>query len=361
MKKVCLVAPMPPPYGGIANWVVLLSEYLQKQGRIELIHVNIAPKKRGLDGRTLWDRVVGQGIAMFAQKRELKRAIKEKNVEVIHMTTSGQLATIRDIQMLKLAKRNKIPTVYHIRFGRVAEIARKNTLEWKLIKRAMRLASKVMAIDNGTYDAIRAYLPKVDVCCVPNPFDLNKMQKVVMPSVSEKSIVYVGWIVKTKGVEELLSAWNDIRSEYPEWTLKLVGPYAQEYYDELDNRFTFDQVLFTGEQPHDMAMEILSKSSVFILPSYTEGFPNSVLEAMALQKPIIATDVGAIPDMLDGCGVVIESRNAAAVADALDRLLSDEQLRTKLGIKGKEKLLKNYTIEKVVEEYERVWEEASAR
>ena len=360
MKKVCLVAPIPPPYGGIANWVVLLSEYLRKQEEIELVHVNIAPKKRGLDGRTLWDRIVGQGMAMFAQKRELKKAIKEKNVDVIHMTTSGQLATIRDIQMLKIAKRNKIPTVYHIRFGRMAEIAQKNTFEWKLIKRAMRLASMVMAIDNRTYDAIRAHLPNVNACCIPNPFDLDKVEKNVQTLSNEKEIVYVGWIVKTKGIEELLTAWKNIHALYPEWKLKLVGPYAQEYYDTLKNNFSFEQVEFLGEQPHDKAMEILSQASVFILPSYTEGFPNAVVEAMALGTAVAGSDVGAISEMLaDDCGIVFEAKSEQAVYDALKFAFENETKMTEFAQNARQKTQDQYALEKVVAKYKKIWSESS--
>ena len=357
--KIALVAPVPPPYGGIANWVVMVSEYVKQQGTVEFTHVNIAPKKRDLDGRTLWDRVVGQGFAMFAQKRALKKVLKEQNIDVIHMTTSGQLATIRDIQMLKLAKKKKIPSVYHIRFGRIPEIAKNNTREWKLIKRAMRLASCVMAIDGKTQAAIREYLPDVNVCCVPNPFDLTKIQSFMQNVGEEKEIVYLGWVIKTKGVEELLTAWDEVRKGYPDWNLRLIGPYNEAYYTDLKNRFSFEQVNFDGEQAHDNAMAKLAQASIFILPSHTEGFPNVVLEGMALRKPVVATDVGAIPDILQGCGIVIPAKSAEEIVSALKRLLENETLRQELGEKAQEKLLREYALEKVVEEYIRVWNELS--
>lgn len=360
-KKIALIAPVPPPYGGIANWVVMLSEYVKQQGGIEFTHVNIAPKKRDLDGRTLWDRVVGQGLAMFAQKKALKNAIQEREIDLIHMTTSGQLAVIRDIQMLKSANKKKIPSVYHIHMGRIPEIAKKNTREWKLIKRAMRLASCVIAIDERTHSAIREYVPDVNVCCVPNPFDVTKMQNFMQDVDDRPEIVYLGWVIKTKGVEELLKAWNEVSKDNPTWKLRLIGPYEENYYESLKDAFSFEQVIFEGEQSHDNAMAMLSKSSIFILPSYTEGFPNVVLEAMALGKPIIATDVGAIPDILKDNGIVIPPQNAEAIKDALNLLLKNEDLRKKLGEKGRGKLLREYTIEKVVDEYVRVWDEVSEK
>ena len=66
---------------------------------------------------------------------------------------------------------------------------------------------------------------------------------------------------------------------------------------------------------------LLSASDVFVLPSYTEGFPNVIIEAMAMGKPIIATSVGAIPEMLDeGCGVVVPPKDADSLQKALQKV-----------------------------------------
>ena len=355
--KICMVAPIPPPYGGIANWTVLMDEYVQGVDDIEFVHLNIAPKKRGLDGRTLWDRVVVQGFSMFKQRTQLCRIIKEEKVDVIHMTTSGQLAVIRDILLLKAAKKRGVPAVYHIHFGRIPEIAKANTREWKLIKRAMQLSDAVIAIDTTTLNAIKQYAPEVNACYVPNPFDLQKIEKAgyVSDEPTRKEIVFIGWVIKTKGVEELLESWQTVCASYPDWKLRIIGPYAEEYYSELKKHFFTQNVIFDGEQKHDDAMKLLAGAEAFILPSYTEGFPNAVLEAMALGKPIIATDVGAIPDMLEGCGIVIPSRNVQAISEAIERLLQDEDLRSELSTKAMKKMKEEYTIEKVFEVYRRHW------
>jgi hypothetical protein len=83
------------------------------------------------------------------------KLVKKSQPHVVHITTSGELAIIRDILFILLMKIFKLPTVYHIRFGRINEIAYDNTFEWKLISKAMLLASEVMAIDNTTYKAIK--------------------------------------------------------------------------------------------------------------------------------------------------------------------------------------------------------------
>ena len=111
------------------------------------------------------------------------------------------------------------------------------------------------------------------------------------------------------------------------------------------------QVVFEGEKKHDDALSMLSQASIFTLPSYTEGFPNAVLEAMAFEKPIIATDVGAIPDMLQGCGMVIQKENVDALENALVKLLEDEELCESLGKAAKQKIEQEYSLERVFNKY----------
>ena len=354
--KVTLVAPIPPPYGGIANWVVLMQKYMQSRADVELVEiVNIAPKKRGLDGRSLWNRVVGQGLEMLRLNRELKHKIKEKKPDVIHMTTSGQLAIIRDILFLRTAKKLGIPTAYHIRFGRVPEIAENNTLEWHFLKKAIDLSSMTIAIDDKTYKTLKYHFADDRIQKVANPFDISNVN-VKQTSVGKKEVMFLSWCIKTKGIEELLAAWDKLYTQHLEWILKLVGPIDDNYKQELQSRFSMTNVQFEGEKKHEDAMQLLNEASVFILPSYTEGFPNAVLEAMALEKPIIATDVGAIAEMLSNhSGIVIPPHSEEAIVDALDTVLSDEKLRCELGQNAKKHLIDDYSIDVVFEKYKTIW------
>lgn len=353
--KVAIVAPVPPPYGGIGNWVLLLDKYVKNRKDVQLRHINTAPVSRGLDGRSLWDRVVTQGRIMLRLRKELRTAIKNHEVDVVHITTSGQMAIFRDIAMLKTAKKSGTPSVYHIRFGRIPEIAHKNTREWKWIHKAMKTADLVIAIDHKTESAIRHYAPEVNVCYVPNPFDMDKVPE-IQEEKPRKEVIFIGWVIKEKGVEELLQAWAGIHRRFNDWTLKIVGPGAEDYLTYLKTNYPQDQVVFAGEKKHDEALSMLSQASIFTLPSYTEGFPNAVLEAMAFRKPIVATDVGAIPDMLQGCGVVIPKENVDALESALAKLLENADLCEKLGQAAKQKLEQEYSVEKIWNQYMDIWQ-----
>jgi glycosyltransferase involved in cell wall biosynthesis len=356
MLKICFVVPVPPPYGGIANWTQLMCNYITNaRTDIKLSFINIAPKTRQTEGRTLWNRIIDSGFGMIKHYRELNRLINKNCPDVIHITTSGQLAVIRDILLLNTAKRKGVPTVYHICFGRIKEIAQNNTREWKLISKAMLLASEVIAIDNTTYKTIKEYLPLVNVVCIPNPIDISNLPEPVTSS--SKIIMFLGWVIKTKGIEELLSAWEKVYKGNGDWRLRIVGPAKEEYLDYLKSHYSFEGVIYEGEKSHKEAMDLLNSSEIFILPSYTEGFPNAVLEAMALSKPIIATQVGAIPDMLaDNCGILIDLKEPEEIFIALKSLIANDKKRIDIGNNAYRKLRKEYTIETIFNLYMQEWE-----
>ncbi len=358
-RNVAIVGPVPPPYGGVGNWVLMLDEYAEKRDDVALLHINTAPISRGLDGRGIWDRVVVQGIMMLRNRRELFQLIHEKSPQAIHITTSGQLAIIRDIQMLRIAKKWHINSVYHIRFGRIPEIAEANAIEWRLLKKAISLAQHVIAIDTGTETAIRMHCPNSKVSYIPNPFYFDKLDAVFqMESENRqclKEVIFVGWVIKTKGIEELLTAWKNLSGRFPDWHLRIIGPVADDYKTKLEKLISFDSVSFEGEKSHEEAMRSLAQASIATLPSYTEGFPNFVLEAMALEKPIVATNVGAISEMLNGCGVVIKPKDASGLAHALEGLMINSDVRLKYGKLARQKLEQEYNMPKIFEQYKKLW------
>jgi glycosyltransferase involved in cell wall biosynthesis len=167
-------------------------------------------------------------------------------------------------------------------------------------------------------------------------------------------------MIPTKGIEELVAAWSQL--ELTDWQLDIVGPGDQNYKDTLIGKYHTPSINFLGELGHGEAMTVLSDADCFVLPSYTEGFPNVVLEAMALGKPIIATSVGAIPEMLDGeCGLVIKPRSINELKDAIQLLADDPNLRKTMGCRAQEKAQLEYSLEVVFDKYMNIWRQAAER
>jgi glycosyltransferase involved in cell wall biosynthesis len=353
--RVCLVAPLPPPYGGIAHWTQMVTGYAASRDDVVLDVVDIAPRWRDIDDLAVWKRVLFGGLQLLRDRARVRRALRTRP-HALHLTTSGQLAIIRDIAVLAAARRAGVPAFYHLRFGRIPELAGGTSREWRLFTRAARLAHTVVAIDAATAAAIRAHLPGVRVVQVPNCVDLSDLPA---PSLgAERTAVFLGWVVPTKGIEELVRAWAQVRPAG--WRLQIIGPGNPEYGAGLLAAHRPEGVAFLGERHHAEAMQAVAQADLFVLPSYTEGFPNVIMEAMALGKPIVATTVGAIPEMLaDDCGLLTPPRDADALAAALARVVGDDALRARLGANARARAVAQYGLEAVFSHYQLLWREAA--
>lgn len=354
--QVCLIAPLPPPYGGIGNWTVSVRRYAQMRNDVNLHIVDISPRWRAIDDLALWKRALG-GVLQLIRDYVRFLGVMRLRPDVVHLTTSGQLAIVRDIAILFTARCMRVPSVYHLHFGRVQQIAGENSLEWRMLAKAIRLAKAVIAIDPGTSATIGQRFRQVQTFRVPNGIYLDELPPCGTPF-SLRTVLFLGWVIPTKGITELVYAWAKLKMTG--WRCVVAGPGSEVYRERLLQNFKPVQLEFLPEQVHDDAMRLMAASDVFVLPSYTEGFPYVIIEAMALGKSIIATSVGAIPEMLaDECGMVIPPKNVDALCSALHQVLSDADLRLAMGARAQHKARTEYSMEKVLEQLVCVWRGAA--
>ncbi len=351
--KILLVSPIPPPYGGIAHWSQMICNYSATRSDVDISNVDTAVRWRAEDDWVIWKRVVFGGLQLV---RDVFRFIRQLRFHphVVHLNTSGQLSIIRDLVIIRIAHGYRIPVTLHIRFGRIPEIAVANTTEWKLMSKAICMADTVIAIDASTEEAIRTHLPNAKVTRVPNCVNTNALPESFANSSGQRTLMFLGSVIPTKGIEELVQAW--VQLNHLNWKLIIVGPGSQEYQNQLIARYIPEDLEFTGKKEHDEALKMMAACDLFVLPSYTEGFPNVIAESMALGKPIIATRVGAIPEMLpEGHGELIEPQNVDELKSALQRLMADDVLRDQLGSQARKRVLREYSLDAVFERYMGIW------
>jgi glycosyltransferase involved in cell wall biosynthesis len=353
MLKVLLVSPLPPPYGGISHWTSMIKRYSDKQNDIKLDVLNTAPTWRNIHDLSIWKRVIGGTLQLMWNVIVFIKMILKKRPDAVHLTTSGQLAIGRDIIILLICRMLNIRSIYHIRFGRLPQILCNQTKEAKLFKYAARMADHIIAIDQATYNALI------------NVFDANKLSLIsncydpeTLPPVNQmplRKIIFIGWVIPTKGIKELVEAWSLVDSH--DWTLSVVGPGDSDYIEDIKQYSKGKATInFTGAKNHHETMKLLNEASIFILPSHTEGFPNVVLEAMASGKAVIATKVGAIPEMLSKeRGVLVSPKNSLELSKAIASLISDSVLRDKLAKSAYEYASINYSVEAIFSQYRNLW------
>lgn len=355
--RIALIAPVPPPYGGISNWTTIVLREFGRSEDVQVLPINIAPNKRVADGRTLWHRVFYGVVSVLKAFKRLKSK-DFRDLDVVHLVTSGSLALFRDRAILAYCKKRNLPVVYHLHFGRLSDMECAASWEWRMMLKNMDSSSMVIVIDGKTRSALSEYLPERKVRFIGNPIDARRIPSNACYAASSRILMYLGWIVPTKGIGELLDAWELVSDKYPGWEIRLVGPCAPGMRGLVEGR-KLARVRLIGELPHMEAMEMLSRSAVLLLPSYTEGFPNVVLEAMCCKVPVIATSVGAIPDLLaEGRGMVVPPKDAESLASAMEEMMSNEELRNTMGLAAHKYVLRHFASSAVCREYEDAWRES---
>lgn len=357
--KVLLVSPLPPPVGGIASWTVHMLSFINgKKKDYELIHLNSAIKHKRITDKRVFNRIINGVRDFFEQYSRLLKKVKKDKPTIVHVTSSASLALFKDYLYAWVFKRRGIWSVIHFRFGRICEIKQKNNWEWMLLKTVIRAYNEAIILDLKSYQCLSS--SGIDnINLVPNPLSnefLNKVNKTrVIGERNNDVLLFVGHVIEDKGVYELIEAVRNLKSVKE---LKLIGPYEIHVKEELIKLAGKEKnkINFIGTQPSEVIIQEMSTCGIFVLPSYSEGFPNVILEAMVSACPIIATDVGAIPEMLKrGAGICISPRSVEELEQGIRELISNTPLTKKMGENARRSALNNYRIENIVNQMERIW------
>ncbi|WP_459836097.1 glycosyltransferase family 4 protein [Halanaerobaculum tunisiense] len=174
-----------------------------------------------------------------------------------------------------------------------------------------------------------------------------------------KYIVSIANFYKNKGHQILIKALSKLKEKYLSFEeIKVIlvggGPLKRKMKKEVEKYGLNKDITFVGKVKD--VTPYLNIADLFIIPSLKEGMPFSLLEAMAFSLPIIATRVGAMPDVIKNKkeGILIEPNNEEAIIEALIYLLNNEDSAEELGERAKQKLLEKYTYKQMMKQYEKI-------
>ncbi len=186
------------------------------------------------------------------------------------------------------------------------------------------------------------------------------------PSTTRQNfILYIGRQTAHKGLPYLLQGFAKFSKTHDEHRLVIVGERLEGGVDPSLRHFSrelgiAEKVRFTGRLPEHEARIILGRARCLVLPSLAEAFGMTVLEAMASATPVIATNVGGIPEVLTHGrnGLLVPAANANALASSMDRMADDPKLRRKLvegGIRTSKEFSWDLAAQKTLEVYRKVY------
>jgi glycosyltransferase involved in cell wall biosynthesis len=202
----------------------------------------------------------------------------------------------------------------------------------------MRNADKVAPVSRQLGDILVSLGLPEEKCRIPRfGVDVEMFYPGERQTSDDVRILYVGALIRKKGVADLLEAISEGTSPHCRLIAVGDGVEATELKALADRLGLKDRVEWKGLQPHEEVARMMRECDLLCLPSYTEGRPNVVVEAMASGLPVIATNVGGIPDLVreDETALLHEPGDVAALRNCLNILAEKPDVRIEMGRKGR--------------------------
>lgn len=337
--KILLVSPLPPPAGGIASWTQQYIDW-SKENNLSLEIVNTAVIGRRAEKINEKTKILDEIKRTKDIIKELKTKIHEFQPQIIHLNTPcGKLGIIRDFLCAQIANKNGIKLIIHYRCN-IKDQVGSSIVSRFYLRKLSNIADLNLVLNSSSSQYLMEEAQSKSVLIanyINEEFVLDKHKNIRN---NIKIISFVGHVQRTKGILEIIDAANQL----PEITFKIAGPVSNDIckIDKPKN------LIFLGALSKNEVKKILLESDVFLFPSYTEGFANALLEAMAMGLPIITTPVGANLDMIESTGgVVVEVGDSKSIIDAIYNIQNPID-RERMSRWNLNKVINEYTIEKVM-------------
>lgn len=218
----------------------------------------------------------------------------------------------------------------------VAEVRQKDKID---------SASKQVLLFKGTsngIDTVNKFNP-----AMVHEGTVERLKKELHFSENDFVIGFCGRLVRDKGIVELLDGFQEIKRRHPDKSLKMLIIGNPEQRDALPQRTldsikNTDDVVFTGLVPYDIIQSYYLLMNVFVLPSYREGFPTVVLEASAMERPVITTKkTGCIDSIIENETGVFVNIEGSSIADGIEKLF-DKENAERMGVNGRRWVVENF-------------------
>ncbi len=338
---VLVIGPGLKQVGGVSTFVEILFTSPVMNERYRMIRLDTT---RAADDLGLENRLSLKNLGYFVrQVFQFIGIIFRERPKLVHIQVTSGLAFWKNSIFILLGKLFGLKTVAHLHGGMFDQFYEKSgSLAKTMIGGIFRAADIVIALSQKWLNfLLKDVNPKIHVAVVRNTVDLLFAEHIENggkpSSVNGKTVLFLGSLGQRKGVFDILQAAPWIFEKHPDARILLAGAEEsrgeKQRIDQMcEEKKISDRIQFLGVVTGPSKLKLYQSASIYLLPSYGENLPFSLLEAMAAGLPVITTPVGAIPEIVeDGHnGFLIEPGDVQALARRIDQLLSDDELRSSM-------------------------------
>jgi glycosyltransferase involved in cell wall biosynthesis len=371
--KVAMLAEYPFEESELVRGGVMQANYrlihaLGKLGAIELYVLMPSVKTDTLVTRHEGNATViffplkNQGYGSFLRYPGIRRSFKEILDRIRPDLLHAQAAPAYILSVLE-SRTPSVVTIHGIFRNELPVIKSRRSLRERLVAKTVtrlqdtcfKKIKNLIAITGEIEDLVREFSPAVRTFRINNAIDDRFFS--LPDHDATPRVLFVGWINKRKGVHVLIEAFYRVIESLPEAKLRLIGQddvdrdYAVSLRTKHKSLIASGSIQFCGSISQERLYEEMSRCSLLCLPSLAESAPMVIAQAMAASKPVVATRVGGISEMIeDGVtGLLCDPGNSEQLAASLLTLLQNPALRREMGQRARQRAEKRYRASAVAE------------
>lgn len=275
---------------------------------------------------------------------------------VMHVHCASRASFWRKSVFMSLGMLANCPFILHLHGGGFARFYETEcgALRRRIIRFFLERATCVIVLSDRWRAWITKVTEKARVVCIPNPVPMVEERPA---SRRENIVLFLGHLQRSKGIFDLLDAVCALRSPLPDIRLVCAGDDIDSVAQHAERLGIGGAVGFTGWIGTAEKQSLMKRAALLALPSYAEGLPMSLLEAMAAGLPVVATEVGGIPDVVsDGVnGFLFKPGDIATLERLLLRLMRDSHLSMRIGTAARETVRLRFSADRVLAQLDEIY------
>lgn len=292
---------------------------------------------------------------------EVKELIREFKPDILHAHYASSYGFLGALSGFH-------PFVVSVWGSDVYDFPHKGFLQKAIFKFNLKRADRICSTSHIMAEEIKKYTGK-QITVIPFGVDLNAFKPLSVHHVFEHNAIVIGTVKTLEegyGIEYLIDAFSRLRVRLKNYPIKLLiigkGSLEKELKTKVKDMLIEGDTVFTGFVAPSGVPYYHNMLSIAVFPSLSESFGVSVVEAMACEKPVVVTNVGGLPEVVENnvTGLVVPPANTKKLADALEILVKDESMRIAFGKQGRQRVERLYNWENNLSSMVNVYKELLA-